>query len=248
MKVSILTGCRNAMPFLKDCAQSLLDQSYKNWEWVFVDDASTDGGLDYVQSLKDPRIRCFRHDKKQGCGSSYHKAVKKAEGEVCAVLDADDMLVDKALKTLTTAYDRFPEIGYIYTQHKWCNAEMKAQRKGLSRCPPPNKSFVEMAVRKRAHCFSHWRTFRTQLRDKGEIFRPGLTCAVDKYMGFALEEMAKGGFLPKTLYLYRYHSNNMSSRHGAKSRQIWMALAREFKMNRKKTGRGAHPVRRLDDQ
>jgi glycosyltransferase involved in cell wall biosynthesis len=221
---SILTACHNAAPYLDQCIRSVLDQTHSDFEWVFVDDCSTDGSADKIAALIDTRLHC---------SGAYRLALQHAKGEVCGVLDADDALHVNALALVLEAYRRFPKIGFIYTQHWWCNDKLKPVRRGLSSMPVRN---LVDAASMRQHCFSHFRTFKRELANKAEIFPVGLMYSVDKNMGFVLEEVARGGFLSVPLYYYRFHKHNMSRTQAGNQKSTWFKLAEKRRQYRKKMG------------
>ena len=57
--VSVIVNCHNGQKYLKDCINSIMNQSYKNWELIFWDNNSTDKSLEIVNSFKDNRIKIF---------------------------------------------------------------------------------------------------------------------------------------------------------------------------------------------
>jgi len=229
-KFSILTACFNGAKFLKDCANSVLSQTVSDWEWIVVDDCSTDLSWDILKQYKDPRIKVLHNNERIFCSSSYRKVLLEATGELCGILDADDGLSKNAIEVIQGKYKKYPDLTYIYTQHYWCDKNLKPVRKGLSAVP--NGSFVEFSLKRSRHCFSHWRTCRREIGIKCNMFPPGLKYAVDKYMGFALEETGNGGFLDECLYYYRYHKENMSLTVPALQKSTWRDVARIFHRKR----------------
>lgn len=234
VKCSILTACYNTKPFLKQCAKSILSQNYQNMEWVVVDDSSNDGSYEYLSSIKDDRIKLIRNPQRMFCGSSYNVALQAASGDICGIVDSDDALAANAVEAVVYLYDRQPSIGYIYTQHFWCDVKLRVNKIGVSCLPRLNRSFVDMSLRYNAHCCSHWRTFRRDVSDKAVIFRPGLKYAVDKYLAFTLEEITMGAFYKVPLYYYRYHPNNMSKVCSREQSESCRSLVKEFSKKRKK--------------
>lgn len=240
-KFSILTACHNKHKFIKECVASVQGQDDSDWEHIIIDDCSTDGSYEYLSGIKDKRVKVFRNKDRMYCSSTYAKALKHATGEVCGILDGDDALRPKAIRVVKERYLSHPKLGFIYTQHFWCNVNLSKSRTGLSRCPKKKQSLAEAAKAGR-HCFSHWRTFRTGLREKGVLFPEGLKVSVDKNLGFALEEIAQGAFLPKKLYFYRYYKGNMSLVQGGIQKATTRQLAAERLKYRKKEGILTYPV------
>jgi len=88
--VSVIMTCYNARETLPISIASLLCQTYKNWELVFVDDGSDDGSSDFVESIGDYRFRIIKLERNFGRGIAYQKGHDEAHGEFVSILDADD--------------------------------------------------------------------------------------------------------------------------------------------------------------
>ncbi len=88
--VSIIVNCYNGEFFLKSCLQSILNQTYNNWEIIFWDNASTDKSAEIFKSYKDYRFRYFKSNKNVSLGQARGWAVEKCKGEYIAFLDVDD--------------------------------------------------------------------------------------------------------------------------------------------------------------
>lgn len=87
------------MPYLKEAVQSILAQTYKNFEFIIVDDASTDDSWQYLKSLKDERLKLIKNIKNLGLAASLNIALKKAKGDFIARMDADDISLSARFKT-----------------------------------------------------------------------------------------------------------------------------------------------------
>ena len=91
--VSIIIPTYNTEKFIGLTLQSVQNQSYKNWEIILVDDASTDKTVEIINSFagKDNRIKLFQLAKNSGNGVARNVALEKATGKYIAYLDADDL-------------------------------------------------------------------------------------------------------------------------------------------------------------
>lgn len=245
MKASILTANYNCERYLRSTIMSVMEQDYSDLEMVIVDDHSKDKSKRLIRKLarRDSRIRLIDSPKRLKCGGAYNLALNEAQGEICCVLDADDVLNDKkSLKRVVRKYESNDDIGYIWTQFYICDPNLHKLRKGSS-ANPGKFSMLEagLAYNKYRHCFSHWRTMRTCLRDRATIFKPGLPAAVDKWMGYVLEELAPGGFYPKALYKYRQRVGGLSYT----GRKHWKRMLQEFKQKRDAGNITPYPIRTL---
>jgi glycosyltransferase involved in cell wall biosynthesis len=101
--ISIIIPVYNAEKFIGRAIDSVLAQTYKDFEVIIVDDGSTDNSLDICQSYKDQRIHVFfKHH--EGVGIARNKGLRIARGELIFFLDADDYIRPDALKILHDGY------------------------------------------------------------------------------------------------------------------------------------------------
>lgn len=96
--VSIIMPSYNTAPYIKQTVQSVLAQTYTNWELIIVDDCSTDNTDEIVDAIKDSRIRYFKNEKNSGAAISRNKALREAKGQWIAYLDSDDLWMPKKLE------------------------------------------------------------------------------------------------------------------------------------------------------
>ena len=90
--VSIIMPSYNTAPFIKETIESVLGQSYTNWELIIVDDCSTDNTDEIVNGyLSDNRIRYIKNAKNSGAAVSRNRALREAKGKWIAFLDSDDL-------------------------------------------------------------------------------------------------------------------------------------------------------------
>ena len=104
--VSIITVTHNHAPYVAACISSVLAQSYSNWEQIIIDDGSTDGTQNVVQSFSDPRVHFFAQENR-GIGAlsrTYNEALSRSKGEIIAILEGDDLWPSEKLTTLVRAF------------------------------------------------------------------------------------------------------------------------------------------------
>ena len=94
IEVSIITPLFNSRKTIKETFNSVLFQSFTKWEWIVVDDCSTDGSFDYIYELAkgDSRINIFKTSKNSGTASARNIGLKHASGRYITFLDSDDLL------------------------------------------------------------------------------------------------------------------------------------------------------------
>ena len=100
MLVSIITPIFNSEIFINDTFESIKSQTYTNWEWIIVDDFSSDRTCEIVEGFMhlDNRIKLYRNNTNVGAAVSRNKAIEKANGKFIAFLDSDDLWCDTKLE------------------------------------------------------------------------------------------------------------------------------------------------------
>ena len=98
--VSIITPSYNCEKFIGQTIQSVIDQTYKNWEMIVVDDCSTDNSRIIIEKMaeREPRIKPIFLKRNVGAGRARNVAIKISRGKYLAFLDSDDMWVTKKLE------------------------------------------------------------------------------------------------------------------------------------------------------
>ena len=96
--VTVLMTVYNGLPYLREAVESVLNQTFSDFELLLVDDASTDGSVDCIRSYGDPRIRLVCNSKNVGQAGAMNKGLALARGEYIARLDQDDVCVPDRLQ------------------------------------------------------------------------------------------------------------------------------------------------------
>lgn len=96
--VSIIMPSYNTAPYIKKTIESVLNQTYTNWELLLVDDCSTDNTDEVLATIIDSRIRYFKNEKNSGAAVSRNKALREARGQWIAFLDSDDLWLPEKLE------------------------------------------------------------------------------------------------------------------------------------------------------
>ena len=97
--ISIITPMYNSNDFVGNTINSVLAQTYQNWELIIIDDASNDGSVKIAESfaVKDERIKLIKLDANKGPAAARNKGIKEASGRYIAFLDSDDLWYEEKL-------------------------------------------------------------------------------------------------------------------------------------------------------
>jgi glycosyltransferase involved in cell wall biosynthesis len=125
--ISILTPVWNGLPYLKECVNSVLAQDFQDWEMIVGDNSSDDGTSEYLQSLTDPRIRVYRHEKNLGVYRNIQFLFNKATAPIYMGLCADDYFYPGALQKIYDEWQKVDDSVGLIT-FNWKNRQMKQHK------------------------------------------------------------------------------------------------------------------------
>ena len=126
--VSIITPTWNCAPFIGETIQSVLAQTYQNWELIISDDCSTDNTFKVVEPYlkQDSRIKYIKNDHNSGAAVTRNNALREAKGRWIAFLDSDDLWLPEKLEHQVRFME---ENGYAFSYHEY--TEMSEEGKDL---------------------------------------------------------------------------------------------------------------------
>lgn len=219
---SILMANFNNSTFIKSAIESVMSQTYKNWELIIVDDNSTDNSNEIISSyLKDNIIKFYQHTKNQGYAGALKTAALNASNEILAILDADDKLHETALEIMAKAYKAYPEYGFIYSNMLECDEDLQNcyRNRWIGPTIPEKTNIFQIKI-------SHLKTFRKDAYLKTSGFNPKFKKAVDKDIIFKLEEVTSFKYIDRPLYYYRWHGKGISQSKSAYLAEFYHYLAK----------------------
>ncbi|MEZ8631951.1 glycosyltransferase family 2 protein [Vibrio lentus] len=112
--VSIIINCYNSERYLKETIDSVISQTYDNWEIIFWDNQSTDSSAEIIKSYHDHRIRYFLAQNHTTLGEGRNLALKKLKGDFFKFLDADDVIYPSHLENLLPLFSD-KDVGIVYS-------------------------------------------------------------------------------------------------------------------------------------
>ena len=228
---------------------SLLAQTYKDWEWVVMDDSDDDGRtFDMLTKMasKDHRIRVYKASQRSGViGNLKRELCNLGRGEFLLELDHDDELTPKAIEWMVAAYQKHPEVGFIYSDFTECYEDgnqftygpgwglgygtyREETHNGIKyqvvNCPRINAKTIRHIVA----APNHFRSWRKKVYDEIGGHNNMIHVADDYELMVRTFLATRMALLPKMCYVqYRNESGNTSL--GARNRDI-QRLVRYFSM------------------
>jgi glycosyltransferase involved in cell wall biosynthesis len=132
--LSILTPAFNSAEYIGETINSVLSQTYQDWEWIILDDGSTDGTAEIVRSFKDNRIKYIfqEHEGIEGLTKTYNKALSMCNGDFIAFLDHDDYWPQCKLDIQMKSFE-IPDVVLSYGE--CCVVNQQGKKVGYMRIP-----------------------------------------------------------------------------------------------------------------
>jgi glycosyltransferase involved in cell wall biosynthesis len=212
--VSIIINVRNGAAFLRDALDSVLAQTFADWELVLWDDCSTDGSAEIIGAYHDARIRYYLSPDETPLGEARNRAIAKATGEWLAFLDQDDVwLPHKLEKQIALAA---PDVGIIYgrtvifdARHANWRDYDHAHEFGLL---PEGDIFSELFVNACFIAMSSALLRRSAVATVGPI-PADIQVVPDWYLYVALARRYRARAVQEAVCRYRVHSGSMTASH-----------------------------------
>lgn len=207
-RVSIVIPMHNAAAFVRETLDSVLAQTFTDWDLTIVDDGSTDGSARIVAGLTDARIRLITQSN-AGVSAARNRGLSATAGEYVAFLDADDVWLPRNLELKVRWLDEHPEHGLVHAAVEIIDAasrpsgERLVGQQGwvlddlLSWTGDPIPDLPGNALIR-----------RSVLQQVG-AFDPALSTAADQDLKFRIAACCPVGRLPEPLVRYRVHGQNM---------------------------------------
>lgn len=129
--VSVIVNCFNGEQFLEECLQSVLQQTFENWEVIFWDNNSADRSVQIAEKFNDPRMRYFTQDKTLRLYAARNHALEKASADLICFLDVDDFWDPEKLEAQIPLFDD-PKVGLVYTNYWFLDEVKRTRKRGLS--------------------------------------------------------------------------------------------------------------------
>lgn len=212
--ISVIIPCYNGEKFIGEAIESVINQTYKNWELIIVDDGSTDNSEEIVkQYLLDNRIQYIQHKKNKGIPSARNTGIKKSNGEFIALLDDDDMWIPSKLAIQLEEFQKSKDVfGLVFGNIRVINSEgciihedesLKINLENLSKEDVIRNLFLGNFI----HCITVM--FKSECITEVGGFNEEITWGGDDYdLWLRLANRFKFAYINKVLAIRRVHNDN----------------------------------------
>lgn len=208
--VSVLMCCYNGERFIRETIESVLCQSYENFEFIIWDDGSTDNTASIIESYHDDRIRYFYHEN-TGLGKALWLACKEVNGEYIARIDADDICLKDRLKEEVDYMENHPSCSLVSS-----SAYDIDEHGVVFNWSPPytNQRLIRKILKKANNIITHPAAMiRVDAYKKTDGY-PTVIGYEDYLLWFQLLKTGDFAIIPYPTIKYRYLQNSISHAAG----------------------------------
>lgn len=242
-KVSLIMSNYNYGQYLKAALDSVINQTYQNFELILIDDASTDNSIEIIKAFlkKYPFTHFIQHKENQGFFKSAQEGLDRAQGEYIAFPSSDDILMPHYLEKTVTILDKHQDVGLCFSRFTYFNSD--EPKKIIT--PVGQTKHKEMKL-SRDDLIRQIKMFRLWIPGIGTLTRKELFIKQggynlnyyslsDWFLWLRIGFLHGSYFLPETLAIQRNHAKAMSSTELIDTKQkAWSAIIDFLSMRKNK--------------
>lgn len=207
----IMANYNTPIEYLSQAIDSILNQTYENFELVIIDDASTDGSLAYIESIRDSRITLIKNEINCGPAKSRNRGLKIAKGDYIAIMDSDDISYPNRLEEELLFMEQNEDVIVCGSWFEKFGIEEKTRKPIIQdferyRC---QLLFSNTPI---TICHSSAMFRKQMLEDNLIIYDESLPKAQDYGMWTVCSEFGRMAIIEKVLIKYRTHEKQISTK------------------------------------
>lgn len=211
--VSVIMNCHNGGKFLEQSVNSIISQTYKNWELIFWDNLSTDNSKKVFQSFNDKRFKYYLANKHTVLYEARNLAIKKTQGEFIAFLDTDDVWFKDKLDLQINLFSK-KNIGLVYTNYiNYNKKNFFIKKKLASKKPLPFGNITKKLIEEYSVGMLTVMIKKKLLDNHQDIFDVKFDMLADMDFILRFSKKTEFGSIQKPLAIYRQHENQLQNKN-----------------------------------
>jgi glycosyltransferase involved in cell wall biosynthesis len=203
--VTVLMPLYNGEPYLREAIESILCQTFREFELLVLDDASTDAGPCIVKRYRDPRIRLLSNDANLGIAATLNRGIGLANGRYIARMDCDDVSLPDRLRRQFDFLEGNPDVGVCGSRVRRIGA-----KRGIWKVKAGDAAIKSRLLFENAMAHPSVMIRKSVLDEKSLRYDPSLRCAQDYAFWVEIARYSRLANLEQVLVLYRVHASQIS--------------------------------------
>lgn len=203
-KFTIVLTSYNHEAYIRRAIESVINQTFGDWEMIVIDDCSTDNSMKIIQEYaeQDRRIIPWEHHANHGVNVTVKNGIAKVRTELFGQLDSDDALRTDAIELAYKEHTENPDVGFMYSGQVLCDEELVPIKEGGNRPLNEGESFIDTPM-------GQWRTYKLSYFAQTEGVDLNLPYAEDLDTIYKMEEIGKVKMIEHPLYFIRQLPNSI---------------------------------------
>ena len=208
--ISVIMPAYNAAAFIGEAIESVLNQTFPDWELIVIDDGSSDDTVDIVEAYisKDSRVRLIRNEH-GGISKARNAGIQAARYPWIAILDSDDIAVPERLEKLVAAAEADPEVIIWGCDLHQINSNNEVI--GTIQTGPTSKEEFFALDRTKTHIAIQNAMFRRDIALRVGGYNEQMVAGVESELWDRMTEYGPAVVIPEPLVRYRYHPQSISA-------------------------------------
>ncbi len=231
--ISVIMGVYNEQTYLKEALGSILDQTHDEFEFLIVDDASTDKSPDIVRSYDDPRITLLENETNRGLTYSLNRALEHATGKFVARQDADDVSEPDRFERQIEFLEKNEDVAVVGTGAHLIDADGQHIDRRVPKCDPSFEDFID-----KGHLIHGSIMARRSVLEATGGYNEFFRYAQDQELWLRLAKDYPIANIPDPLYRHRIHDKGVyfsrkdeSAMYGKIARDLVLGKTTPNKLN-----------------
>lgn len=220
-KISVVMPVKNQQEKIEESIQSILNQTFNDWELIIIDDHSTDKTKKAIKNFSDRRIKYFYLEKGTGPGAARDFGIRNALASIIALADSDDINYPERLKLTDDYFQRNPEVDVVYVRSE--RLDVKTGK--IS--PRPSCEFNHHLLKAYNFISNVTAAFKKEAYLKTAGYDPKIKTSEDYDLWLTFLEMGFNfSFIDKPLVLQKIHPESLTSKTDFEERKKNLAYVR----------------------
>jgi glycosyltransferase involved in cell wall biosynthesis len=221
-RISVIMPVYNCREFIEESSGSIFNQTYTNFEFLIIDDCSTDGTYEYLKSLTDPRMNLIRKPQNSGYTVSLNMGLELAKGEYIARMDGDDISLPDRFEKQIAFMDQNPDVVV-------CGGAYKAIGSDFIFIPNTSPQDIMLDLLSRTPIAHPTAVIRSSTLKKHNVqYNTGYEPAEDYKLWTILSEYGRLSNITDIVLHYRIHQNQTTKLRGKSQKDIGIIISSEY--------------------
>lgn len=222
-KVTVLMAVYNCADYLQSAIDSVLNQTFEDFEFIIINDGSSDSSVAIINSNTDPRIKVIHNEANLGLIGSLNKGIEAASGKYIARTDCDDLLEPERLRKQVAMLDQHDDIVILGSWMQLIDENGNDMQVWHYPSTDPEIRWASLFNTAIGHPSA---MFRTEIAKQNFGYSIDFLYAEDYDLWTRLSEVGRLANIPEALQKYRIHGGSVSSRHDATQSDTRLSISK----------------------